>query len=119
MENTYTILVVDDDAGMLETMTDILSEMNFSVAVADDGYKAIELARDGTFDAILLDFKMPGIDGIETLKRIKAFKPNAKVIMLTAYASEITMLDALKEGASEILYKPLDFGALEKLLVRE
>ncbi|HME56387.1 MAG TPA: response regulator [Candidatus Lokiarchaeia archaeon] len=116
MENKYTILVVDDDVGMLETMMDILSELNFTVTTADDGFKAIEMARDGTFDAILLDVRMPRIDGIETLKRIKAIKPNAKIILLTAYTSETTVLDALKEGASEILYKPVDFNQLGKLL---
>lgn len=116
MENKYTILVVDDDAGMLETMLDILNELNFTVATADDGFKAIEMARDGTFDAILLDVKMPGIDGIETLKRIKAVKPDAKIILLTAYASETTVLEARKEGASEILYKPVDFNRLGKVL---
>src|SRR5271157_5052713 len=104
---------------MLETMMDILSELNFTVTTADDGFKAIELARDGTFDAILLDVRMPGIDGIETLKRIKAIKPNAKIILLTAYASETTVLDALKEGASEILYKPVDFNVLGKILIRD
>jgi|SRR5271157_589032 len=101
---------------MLETMMDILSELNFTVTTADDGFKAIELARDGTFDAILLDVKMPGIDGIETLKRIKAITPNAKIIMLTAFAGEAAVLDARNEGASAILYKPVDFNRLEKML---
>ena len=119
MENKYTILVVDDDAGMLETMMDILSEMNFTVATADDGYKAIEMARDGAFDAILLDLKMPGIDGIETLKRIKKIKPLAKIIILTAYASEDTVLEAQREGVSEILCKPVDFDVLEKILIKD
>ena len=66
---------------------------------------------------ILLDIKMPGIDGIETLKRIKAITPNAKIIMLTAYASENVVFNAQKEGASGLLYKPVDFGVLEKMLV--
>ncbi|HME55316.1 MAG TPA: response regulator [Candidatus Lokiarchaeia archaeon] len=109
-------MIVDDDEGMFETMLDILSEMNFNVTVANDGYKAIELIKEGTFDAILMDIKMPGIDGIEVLKRIKHIKSSAKIILMTAYATENNALDAQKEGASALLYKPIDFDKLEETL---
>ena len=116
MEKKYAVLIVDDDEGMLEMMMDILSEMNFNVAVANDGFKAIEMAKEGTFDAILMDIRMPGIDGIETLKRIKHIKPFAKIILMTAFTTENNALDAQKEGASAILYKPIDFDKLENVL---
>jgi two-component system, NtrC family, response regulator HydG len=116
MEKKYAVLIVDDDEGILDTMMDILSEMNFNVAVAKDGFKAIEMAKEGTFDAILLDIRMPGIDGIETLKRIKQFKPFAKIILMTAYTTENNALEAQKEGASALLYKPIDFDKLEIVL---
>lgn len=118
MENKYNILIVDHDASMLELMMDIMSEMNFNVAVADDGFKAIEMMRDGTFDAILVDVKMPGIDGTEILRRIKRIKPSAKIILMTSYAIEDIVLEALKDGAAGILCKPLDINQLEKMLIK-
>ncbi len=116
MGNDFTVLVVDDDPGILETMADILGEMNFKVSTASDGYQAIERVKSGSFDAVMMDLRMPGIDGIETLKRIKVSKPDAKVILMTAYASDATVLAARKEGASTVLYKPIDLDKLEALL---
>lgn len=116
MGNESSILIVDDDQGILETMTDILNEMCFNVTVASDGYKAIELVKNGTFDVILMDIKMPGIDGVETFKRIKQIKPNSKIIFMTAYAFEELVTEAKTEGAIDVLYKPIDIGNLEKML---
>jgi DNA-binding NtrC family response regulator len=101
---------------MCEALTGILSGMNFSIAVAENGFKAIEMVQDGWFDAILMDIQLPGIDGIETLKRIKYIKPSAKIILMTASASEDIVLEARKEGAAEIICKPLDIDQLEKML---
>jgi two-component system response regulator (stage 0 sporulation protein F) len=112
----YTVLVIDDDLGILDTMEDVLSEMNFHVTTARDGYQAVEFMKKGTFDAILLDIRMPGIDGIETLRRIKVVRPNAKVILMTAYASDDMVLAARTEGASTLLYKPIDLAKIEALL---
>ncbi len=116
MGNKFTVLVVDDNPGILETMADILDEMNFKVSTASDGYQAIEMMKSGSFDAVMMDIKMPGIDGIETLRRIKVTKPGAKVILMTAYASEATVLAARNEGASTVLYKPIDLDKIEALL---
>ncbi len=110
------MLVVDDEPGILETMSDILKEMNFKVTTARDGYQAIEIMKNGSFDAVVMDIKMPGIDGIETLKRIKVTKPDANVILVTAYASDDMVLAARKEGASTVLYKPIDLDKIEALL---
>ncbi len=98
MCDEFTVLIVDDDHGILETMADILGEMNFKVTTASNGYQAIELMKSGSFDAVVMDVRMPGIDGIETLKRIKGTRPDARVILMTAYASEDTVLVARKEG---------------------
>jgi DNA-binding NtrC family response regulator len=114
--NGIHVLIVDDNLGMLETLKDILREMNFNITVADNGFKAIEMVQDGRFDVILMDIQMPGIDGIETLKRIKYIKPSAKIILMTAYASEDIVLKAWKGGAAEIIHKPLDIDQLEKIL---
>jgi CheY-like chemotaxis protein len=94
--NGIHVLIVDDNLGMLETLKDILNEMNFKIAVADNGFKAIEMVQDGWFDAILMDIQMPGINGIETLKRIKCILPSAKIILMTAYAHNDLVLEAWK-----------------------
>ncbi len=117
--NKFTVLVVDDNPGILETMADILDEMNFKVSTASDGYQAIEMMKSGSFDAVMMDVRMPGIDGIETLRRIKVSKPGAKVILMTAYASEATVLAARREGASTVLYKPIDLDKIEALLRKQ
>jgi len=111
-----TTVVVDDDPGILETMADILAEMNFKVTTAEDGYRAVDLVSSGSFDAVVMDIKMPGMDGIETLKRIKGVKPDARVILMTAYASDDKVLASKKEGASTIIYKPIDMDQIEILL---
>lgn len=112
------VLIVDDDLGMLETLKDILSEMNFNITVAENGFKAIEMLQDGWFDVVLMDIQMPGIDGIETLKRIKCFKPDAKIILMTACTIAGIVVEAWKEGAAEIISKPLDINHLGKMLER-
>ena len=116
MEDKFTVLIVDDEPGILDTMADILSEMNFKVTIASDGYQAVNLMRSGSFDAVMMDIRMPGIDGIEALKRIKEMKPDAKVVLVTAYASEETILASKKEGASTVLYKPINLDKIESLL---
>ena len=112
----FTVLVVDDNPGILEMMADILDEMDFKATTVRDGYQAIEIMKNGSFDAVMMDLRMPGIDGIETLKRIKETKPGAKVILMTAYASDDTVLAAQKAGASTVLYKPIDLDKIEALL---
>jgi CheY-like chemotaxis protein len=110
------VLVVDDDPGIRETMADILNEMDFKVTTASDGYQAIDIVKGGFFDAIVMDIRMPGIDGIETLKRIKRTTTRAKCILMTAYATKDAVLAARREGASSLLYKPIDIPQLVALL---
>lgn len=116
METKSTVLIVDDDEGILETMTDILREKNFKVTVANDGYKAIEMIRRGMFNVILMDIRMPGINGVETFKRIKKIRAVSIFIFISAYAADELVIDALKEGATGIIFKPVDFNVLEKLM---
>ncbi len=116
MGDKFAVLVVDDDPGIRETMADILSEMDFKVTTASDGYQAIDIIKDGSFDAVVMDIKMPGIDGIETLRRIKRTTTRAKFILMTAYASQDAVVAAGMEGASSLLYKPIDIPQLVTLI---
>jgi two-component system response regulator HydG len=111
-----SILVVDDDPGILETMADILVEKDFTVTMASDGFKAIELVKEKHFDAIIMDVRMPGIDGVETFKKMKKIKRVPKTIFMTAYALEDMIKEAKAEGAMAVLIKPIDIEALDSML---
>lgn len=108
MKEKVSILIVDDDPGMTETMTDILGDMGYTVDVAGDGYRAIDMIKEKAYDVALMDIKMPGINGVETFKEVKRLSPATKVMMMTAYSLEELVKEALKEGAYGIIYKPLN-----------
>src|SRR5271157_22628 len=110
------ILVVDDDEGNCETMADILGEMNFAVNTATDGYKAIELVKAHDYTLTLMDMRMPGLDGLETLKRVRQVRPSMKVVMITAYAHDETVNELKKVGVEAILSKPIKFAELFEYL---
>lgn len=111
-----SILIVDDDLGMTETMSDILVDMGYEVAVAGNGYKAIDMIKEKAYDIVLMDIKMPGINGVETFKKIKKIRPSTKVIMMTAYSVEDLIKEAVSEGAYSVLYKPLDIDKVVSLI---
>jgi len=113
MGNEASILIVDDDAGMCETLSDIMEDWDYRPVIALNGYEAIVKVKEAAFDAILMDIKMPGMNGVETLKEIKRIRPGAVVMMMTAYAVEELIEEALREGAYGVLHKPLD---LEKTI---
>jgi len=108
------ILVVDDRVEDRETLRDILVAKKYRAFVAKDGYEAIDIVRKSDFDVILLDIRMPGMDGMEVLEVVKEIKPHIGVVMMTGYSSEGLAGQSLKRGAYTCLYKP--FLDMEKLL---
>jgi signal transduction histidine kinase len=100
------ILVVDDDEMVRFVLTEKLSEYGYSVASALDGESAVKLFHDAEFDAVLLDLKMPGMGGIETLKELRKHDPNIPVIMITAFGDITTAVEAIKLGAYDFVEKP-------------
>lgn len=107
------ILIVDDDESMNKTMSLVLKRKGHDVSSCYNGPDAIEKVRDRPFDIIFMDIKMPVMDGVETFEKIKKIRPDAVVIMMTAYAVEDLIQKALRGGAYGIIYKPLD---IEKTL---
>ncbi len=101
------ILLVDDEPGMLETLTDLLEEFGYHVNSANNGEEALELVREKPYDIVFMDVKMPGINGVDTFKEIKKIRPGTAVIMMTAYSVEELLEEALTEGAYGIMYKPV------------
>jgi len=102
------ILIIDDETNVRRMMRLTLETAGYDVGEAADGEKGLELFGDGRqWDAVLLDQKMPGIDGLETLRRIKEGTPAARVIMVTAYATIELAVDAMKLGAIDFIRKPM------------
>lgn len=100
------ILVVDDDEMVRYVLTEKLQEHGFSVTSADNGLSAVELFNSALFDAVLLDLKMPGMDGIETLTELRKLDPHIPVIMVTAFGDIATAVEAIKLGAYDFVEKP-------------
>ena len=109
-----TILVVDDETSILQSLEGILSDEGFEVASAESGLEALEKIEEMMPDLVLLDIWMPGLDGIETLEKIKTHHPTLQVIMMSGHGNIETAVKATKVGAYDYIEKPL---SLEKLLL--
>lgn len=102
------ILIIDDEENIRRVTRLTLEAAGYEVGEAGDGEKGLELFGDGSgWDAVLLDQRMPGMDGLETLRRIKVGAPGARVIMVTAYASIELAVEAMKLGSSDFVRKPM------------
>jgi two-component system response regulator HydG len=108
MEQKAKILIVDDNVSLCRTMALILNRQGYTVDTTSQGLEAIDKVSQQPFDFIFLDIKMPLMNGVEAYRKIKAIRPEATVFMMTAYAVEDLIQQALQEGAYGVLYKPLD-----------
>ncbi len=113
MTKKPSILVVDDKLAMRESLKDWLREDGYEVGLAAGGEEAIVKAKEKTWDVVLLDLKMPGMDGLETMKRLKEVSADTEILMMTAYATVDTAVQAMKEGAFDYLVKPFDPDEIE------
>jgi len=114
--NKMKILLVDDEERFLETTSKLLNKKGIDVVTANSGTKALELLIAKEIHVVILDVKMPGMDGIETLKQIKAKHPLIEVIMLTGHGTMDSAIEGLKSGACDYLIKPTDFQNLIQCL---
>ena len=99
-----SVLVADDELGMRETLTDILSQSGYDVHEAADGEAALEAIREDSFDVVVMDVRMPGRDGVSVLREVGS--PPPAVILITAYATESQLADARRENVFAVLHKP-------------
>lgn len=109
------VLLVDDEVEFIEGLSQRLEVRGLKVTIATGGEEAVRIADRQEFDAIILDLAMPGMDGLETLRRIRANHPDAEIIMLTGHGSIKSGIQAIKLGAEDFLNKPVDI----KLLLRK
>ncbi len=122
------VLLVDDEKEFLEIMSERMESRGMEVTTAASADKVLSLIEKESFDAIVMDFQMPGMDGMEALKAIKDKKPELQIILLTGYATVEKTVEAMKIGATDFLEKPADLEALtekiktaktEKMLIVE
>lgn len=106
------VLLVDDEKDFLDTMSERMRARGMEVTTAGSAAEALSIIEREPFDAIVLDFQMPEMDGFETLKRIKAKRPESQIILLTGYATIQKGVEAIKIGASDFLEKPADLEVL-------
>lgn len=118
MKKQHTVLVVDDDAAHRTMLKTLITEWGYMIFEADDGATAIRAVEERPFDLILMDIRMAKMSGIEALGQIKAFNPVIPVVIMTAFSSVETAIDALKKGAYDYLTKPLDFEKLKVTISR-
>jgi two-component system response regulator HydG len=112
------ILIVDDDLNHLKTLQTIVKSWGYQVSTADDGIKAVESVKERLFALILMDVRMAQMSGIEALQIIKQYNPAIPILIMTAYSSVDSAVEALKAGAYDYLTKPLDFEVLKISLAR-
>ena len=116
MSKKISILIVDDESSVRDSLYNWFIEDGYHVAIAEDSKKALTILESESFDIVLADIKMPGMDGLEMLKRIKAIRKDTIVIMMTAFATVETAVQALKDGAFDYVTKPFDPDDLEEII---
>lgn len=113
-ERAKPILVVEDEAIMRESLRDWLSDVGYQVETAEEKDKALNILKERDFSLLILDLRLPGGNGIDLLRQARARQPQLKGIIITAYPSVQTAVEAMKEGAVDYLTKPFDLNLLEK-----
>ncbi len=110
------ILIVDDETNLRITFAAALEMMDHQILEAENGKKAIEMAKQHSPDIIFMDVRMPQMNGVEAFKEIKKINPDIKVIMMTAYAVEDLLEEAVRLGAYTIIHKPFDIEKIAELI---
>jgi two-component system response regulator PilR (NtrC family) len=105
-EKKKRVLVVDDEQDVREILDSVLKKLDYIPFVAEGGEQALEILRNNKIDVILSDLYMPGMDGIELLKRVRTLKKNIVFLIITAHPTIETAVDAIKKGAYDYLTKP-------------
>jgi DNA-binding NtrC family response regulator len=108
-----SILVIDDDPLIRKTLSSYISKKGYEALVAEDGEGGIQKYEESIPDLVILDIRLPDVDGLEVLGRIREKNPNASIIIMTAYDDMKTTIEAIKSGAFEYLVKPLDYVELD------
>ena len=119
MAEKRKILIVDDNKELCKNLADILELKGYDCAIANDGYQALNAVKNGRFDFAVMDVKMPGMSGVDTLKVFKQIAPDMAVILITAFADDIFYKEGLKKNVDfDVIQKPIDIDQLLVMLER-
>jgi DNA-binding NtrC family response regulator len=110
------ILVVDDDEVMRQTLSDVLKKKGYAVSTAETGGQTISSIKEQLFDLVLLDIRLPDMDGLDVLKSVKEIESDLMVIVMTAYSDVQTAVMAMKSGAYDYIDKPFELEELKILI---
>jgi CheY-like chemotaxis protein len=114
--DSLEILVVDDEESICLLLNDALVRFGHSVTTCQDGATAVRVAAERSFDLVFLDIRMPGMGGLEVLKKLRELQPEATFVMITGYAKSDIIDESLRSGASACLCKPFSLTEVKKLL---
>jgi len=117
-EERIRVLLVDDEPDLLSVLAEDLSDFGFDVTAVDSGMAALAVARREKFDVAITDVRMPGMDGVETMTRLREIDPDLPVVVATGYLSEATRSDCAERGAVGLILKPFRLEQLCALLAR-
>lgn len=113
MTDSRNILIIDDEAGMRDMVSQLFTDAGYETATAPDGAAGLAAAKAAEFDLVMLDMSLPKMSGLEALAGIKEEKPDLPVIIMTAYGSAQTAIEALRLGAYDYITKPFDLDELQ------
>jgi CheY-like chemotaxis protein len=117
-EERIRVLLVDDEPDLLNVLAEDLTDAGFDVTAVDSGTAAVEVARWEKFDVAVTDVRMPGMDGVETMSRLREIDPDLPVVVATGYVSEAMQYDFAERGAAGLILKPFRLEQICALLAR-
>ena len=115
MNGKTTIMVIDDQPGIRRLLAEVLQEDGYNIVIAANGYEALQKVKETTPHLILMDMKMPGMDGLETFRELKKLGKAERVIMMTAYGELELVKEAMSLGAYKYITKPFDINVIKSL----
>src|SRR5215471_19301202 len=118
MSQRARILLVEDDAGIVMTLRRVLSDEGHEVVVDTRGDSGMTKAREGAFDVVITDMKLPGASGLDLVRELHTVKPRLPIILMTAHGTTETAIEATKHGAYDYLLKPFEIPVLIELVER-
>lgn len=116
MKGMTTIMVIDDQPGIRRLLAEVLQEDGYNVTIAANGYEALQKVKEIMPQLILMDMKMPGMDGLETFRELKKIGKAQRVIMMTAYGELELVKEAMSLGAYKYITKPFDINVIKTIV---
>ena len=118
MKQDTQILVVDDDESIRKLLSVVLARDGYLITTAEDGIQAVEVFKEQAADIVLMDIRMPGLNGLEAMQQMQLIRPGATIILMTAFAELETAIQAIKMGAFDYVIKPFDLAEIRLLVER-